>query len=121
MIKDAYEFDSNKFVWTKLKQTGDVPKPRDDHSLCKIDDMSFLIFGGFVSEYRVNESYKCCKNGFTLQWEKFACNSAPKPCIRASHSAVCHNGKVYIYAGQDDENNKLSDLWELDLASEQFC
>ena len=35
---EAYEFDSNKFIWTKMKQTGDVPKPRDDHALCQIDD-----------------------------------------------------------------------------------
>ena len=31
--KEAYEFDSIKNVWAKLKQSGDVPKPRDDHSL----------------------------------------------------------------------------------------
>lgn len=30
---EAFEFDSSKNVWTKMKQTGDVPKPRDDHSL----------------------------------------------------------------------------------------
>jgi len=35
---DAYEFDSNKLVWSKLKQTGDVPKPRDDHAIAKTDD-----------------------------------------------------------------------------------
>ena len=45
---DAYEFDSNKFVWTKCKQSGDIPKPRDDHALCKVDDQSFVIFGGYV-------------------------------------------------------------------------
>jgi len=31
--KEAFEFDSNKNVWTKLKQSGEVPKSRDDHSL----------------------------------------------------------------------------------------
>ena len=35
---DAFEFDSNKFTWKKLKQTGDVPKPRDDHALTEVDD-----------------------------------------------------------------------------------
>jgi len=34
---DAYEFDSIKCSWSKLKQTGDVPKSRDDHALCHID------------------------------------------------------------------------------------
>jgi len=27
------------------------------------------------------------------------------------------NGKCYIYGGMDDDNNKLNDVWELDLAS----
>ena len=31
--KEVFEFDSIKNVWSKLKQSGDVPKPRDDHSL----------------------------------------------------------------------------------------
>jgi len=45
---EAYEFDSNKFVWSKMKQEGDIPKPRDDHALCQVDDQSFVIFGGYV-------------------------------------------------------------------------
>jgi len=32
-IEDVYEFDVTKESWTKLKQTGEVPKPRDDHSM----------------------------------------------------------------------------------------
>jgi len=35
-IKDDQEcwmFDSDKNMWSKLKQTGDVPMSRDDHSL----------------------------------------------------------------------------------------
>lgn len=27
---------------------------------------------------------------------------------------------MYIFGGQDDENNKLKDLWEFDIASETF-
>ena len=27
------------------------------------------------------------------------------------------NGCCYIYGGQDDDNNKLNDVWELNLAS----
>ena len=68
--KEAYEFDSIKNVWGKLKQTGDVPKPRDDHSLNKVDENSLVIFGGFVSGCRVNECYLAKKNGTTLEWSK---------------------------------------------------
>lgn len=112
---DAFEFDSTKFMWTKLKQTGQVPNPRDDHSLSQINDNSFLIFGGFVQGSRVNECFVCKKNGNTLEWKQIECKSSVQPCIRASHSASVYNGKCYIFGGQDDDNNKLNDLWELDI------
>jgi len=60
-IEDVYEFDVTKESWTKLKQTGDVPKPRDDHSLAQIDDERFIIFGGFVDGSRTNECFICTK------------------------------------------------------------
>lgn len=117
---DAFEFDSSKYTWTKLKQTGNVPKPRDDHSLSQIDKTSFLIFGGFVEGSRVNECYTCKKNGNTLEWKLVEIKSPTAPCIRASHSTVVYNGKCYIFGGQDDDNNKLNDLWELDLETGMY-
>lgn len=33
---------------------------------------------------------------------------------------VHHQGKCYVYGGQDDDNNKLNDVWELDLTSGQW-
>jgi len=66
----AYEFDTSKHVWSCLKQTGDVPKPRDDHSLSQIDAESFVIFGGFVEGSRVNECYIGCKKGNTIEWKE---------------------------------------------------
>lgn len=117
-MADAYEFDTNKHTWSKMKQTGDVPKPRDDHSLSQIDDQSFLIFGGYVEGSRVNECYVAKKNGNTLDWKLIADKSEIAPCIRASHSSAVYNNKCYIFGGQDDDNNKLCDLWELDLQTE---
>ena len=32
-------------------------------------------------------------------------------------SSVCYNNKFYIFGGQDDDNNKLDDLWEFDVAA----
>jgi hypothetical protein len=119
-IQDVYEFDVSKEAWTKLKQNGEVPKPRDDHSLAQIDDERFIIFGGFVDGTRTNECYICTKQNNTLHWKQVGANSPEAPCIRASHSAAVFNGKMYIFGGQDDENNKLKDLWEFDIMSETF-
>ena len=56
---DAFEFDSNKNMWSKMKQSGDIPKPRDDHAQAQISDNEFIIFGGFVEGSRTNECYRC--------------------------------------------------------------
>lgn len=114
---DPYEFDTDKLAWNKLKQTGDVPKPRDDHSLSQIDGNQFIIFGGFVAGSRVNECYICTKNGGTLDWKKVAESSPTKPNERASHSSAYFNGKLYIFGGMDEDNTKFCDLWELDITS----
>lgn len=79
-----------------------------------------MIFGGFVEGSRVNEAFVAKKNGNTLEWKKIAQNSPTAPCIRASHSSTVYNGKAYVFGGQDDDNNKLNDLWELDLATETY-
>ena len=94
-----------------------MPKPRDDHSLCQVDGNGFVIFGGFVAGSRVNECYHASKNGGTLDWKQVGAASPAKPMPRASHSAAYYNGKLYIFGGMNEDNNKFSDLWELDLAS----
>lgn len=60
---------------------------------------------------RVNECYIATKNGNSLDWRQIGQESPIRPCIRASHSSVIHNGKCYIFGGQDDDNTKLNDLW----------
>ena len=108
-------------MWSKLKQTGDIPKPRDDHAQCQISDNEFVIFGGFVEGSRTNETYRCQKTGSTLNWTCIGNEEgAELPMERASHSMVHYEGKCYIYGGMDDDNNKLGDVWELDLTSACF-
>lgn len=119
--EEAYEFDTEKCIWNKLKQTGDIPKSRDDHSLSQIDANSFIIFGGFVAGSRVNDVYLCTKNGGTLDWRMLAEASPEKPAPRASQSSAYFQGKLYVFGGMDEDNTKFCDLWELDLQSETWC
>ena len=93
-----------------MKQTGDIPKSRDDHSLSQIDGQSFIIFGGFVEGSRVNEAFIGKKNGQTIEWKMLSEMSPVAPCVRASHSSCVYNGKFYIFGGHDDDQNKLNDL-----------
>ena len=80
-------------------------------------DSSFLVFGGFVNGSRVNELCRfTVPSNQTL--EAVVCepqqspDQCPKP--RASASSAFYNGKLYVFGGQDDDNNKLDDLWEFD-------
>ena len=98
-INEVFEFDVTKNSWSKLKQTGQVPKPRDDHSLSQIDGERFMIFGGFVDGSRTNECFICTKNGTSLTWKQVGTESPKAPCIRASHSSVIYENKLYIFGG----------------------
>ena len=42
------------------------------------------------------------------------------PIARASHASVCYQDKLYVFGGQDDDNNKLGDLWEFDPAAKKW-
>jgi len=116
----VFEFDSMKNNFTQLKQTGDVPKLRDDHSMSQIDEEQIIIFGGFVEGSRCNECFVGKKNGANLEWRQVGAKSPQAPCPRNSHTSVFFEGKLYIFGGQDDETNKLCDLWEFDCATEVF-
>ena len=39
----------------------------------------------------------------------------PKP--RSGHSSVIYEHAMWVFGGKDDDNNKLNDLWRLDLNS----
>ena len=80
----------------------------------------FLVFGGFVNGSRVNELCRfSVPSNQTLEGsvcpQTQAADQCPKP--RASASSAFYNGKLYVFGGQDDDNNKLDDLWEFDSAS----
>ena len=115
-----WEFDSIKNSFAQIKQTGDVPKARDDHSCSQIDEESIVIFGGFVEGSRCNEIFVAKKNGLNLEWKQVGTDSPQAPCPRNSHTSVVYEGKLYIFGGQDDDTDKLCDLWEFDLVSGIF-
>jgi N-acetylneuraminic acid mutarotase len=37
------------------------------------------------------------------------------PSPRSGHTACIYENAMYIFGGKDDDNNKLNDLWKLDL------
>ena len=51
-------------------------------------------------------------------WEELTpVKESPEPIPRAGHSAVIREGKMYVFGGKDDDNEKLKDFWCFDLES----
>ena len=65
----TFDTSNNKFLWSCMKQSGDIPAQRDDHSLAQADGEKFVIFGGFVAGSRVNDTYVGTKNGNEICWK----------------------------------------------------
>ena len=96
---------------------------RDDHVMSDLSDGSFMVFGGFVNGSRTNDCAKfSMANSQTITpqcvMESSISDTCPKP--RASMSSAVYNDKFYIFGGQDDDNNKLDDLWEFDCAANSW-
>lgn len=42
------------------------------------------------------------------------------PAVRNSHSTVGFGSSIFIFGGQDEDTNKLKDLWEFNTATKQW-
>lgn len=82
----------------------------------------FVVFGGFVNGSRVNDLVGFERNGNLIDGDLLSGGkSATKcPAPRASHTSVVHNDKLYVFGGQDDDNNKLGDLWCYDFTQSSW-
>ena len=90
-------------------------QPRDEHTAV-LDETSasMVIFGGFQGGERVNEV--AFYNLKTNVWQKVVyANEALVPSARSGHSAVAHQGHMYVFGGKSDKSVKLNDLWQFNL------
>lgn len=65
----------------------------------------------------VNSTFKF--NFKTAEWKQVSSNVLPSS--RAGHSAIVHQDQhthqsyMYVFGGKDESNEKLNDLWRLNL------
>ena len=72
---------------------------------------------------RTNELAKfTMANSQTIQAQMLQENSTGDavPVPRAGQCSAVYGDKFYIFGGQDDDNNKLDDMWEYDLTSNSW-
>lgn len=124
-LEEFYSLDMNSFKWSKFETKGDVPAPRDDHSLCKVGD-SVYIYGGFVNGVRTNDlyEYKFSDNTWTLLFDNHPFDDQhpdqPWPCPRSGQAIGATEDRVYVFGGRNDYNEMLDDTWEYDIAGKKW-
>lgn len=109
-----YCFHIDKKTWEQLKPKAGKywPESRDEHSAC-INNNHMVIFGGF--ERGVRQNSMLTYNFESGDWEIIAPATDVEPSPRAGHSATVYNGKMYVFGGKDEDNEKLKDLWSFDF------
>jgi hypothetical protein len=118
-----YSLDLKKLQWSTIKQEGDIPEGRDDHSLVKVSDRQYLVFGGFVSGSRTNDVYQLEYQGNSVTWTELYHSddsSSNVPAPRSSHCSGFNNGTMFVYGGEDEDHVKLDDMWAFSVDSRSW-
>ncbi|KAG0347154.1 Negative regulator of mitotic exit [Podila humilis] len=105
-----YVLHTARKEWNKPTFHGLLPPPRHSHAACVIGTTMYVI-GGRYSGYYLNDIAAFdmkSLNGKNPKWTQLEPNALPP--ARAGHSAVAHDGKVYIFGGADDKYF-YNDIW----------
>jgi hypothetical protein len=78
----------------------------------------FITFGGFVNGIRVNDVIIFKFDGSALCGEVLTNpDISPAPKVRNGMSIGLDGDKMFVFGGQDDDSNKLSDMWEFSMSA----
>ena len=101
-------FDVLTGKWSKLQSTGCIPECRECHSAIFMKPNEIIILFGIDRE-------TMCENNYIFHtdkkhWDKLK-DEGEVPCARESHSATLIKNDIYLYGGQDNSEEILSDLY----------
>lgn len=82
-----------------------------------MENGDFYAFGGFVDGSRVNQTALITRDAGTHTFKGEMCSEGGDIPARAGHSTVMCGNALYTFGGQDDDNNKLDDVWMYDTAA----
>lgn len=84
-------------------------------------EKNVIIFGGFAGGSRINSVRATTLNPpNNLAWSVLRGAERPSatvPIERNAHATVAHGNSIFVFGGQDEENNKLDDLWEFNITT----
>lgn len=118
-IIDLYCLNLLTLEWSTPAMAGEIPKARVAHS-CSYDEETSCIYlwGGFTSELNRLDDFFCF-NTITGEWSEIIAPqelSDSRPDKRAFHSAIFHNGALYIFSGANGDV-RYNDVWRYQVRS----
>jgi N-acetylneuraminic acid mutarotase len=112
-LNDMYQLDLHSNIWKKITIFGNIPSPRQGHSILEFDN-EILLFGGANTQY-FNDLYSF--NPMNQRWSKLP-NMDIEPRKWFGMAPVRDN--VYIFGG-DGNDSSFNDLWRLYYSKFRNC
>ncbi|CAM9434454.1 unnamed protein product [Chrysoparadoxa australica] len=114
---DLYCLDLKTLEWEETVMIGDIPKARVAHS-CSYDPEGHTIYlwGGFTGELsRLSDFFAF--DIATGSWsEVTTADDNDEPPARAFHSAIFHEGALYLFSGANGDV-RYNDVWKYQVRS----
>eukprot|EP00756_Hemistasia_phaeocysticola_P034591 Hpha_TRINITY_DN16531_c2_g1::TRINITY_DN16531_c2_g1_i1::g.136327::m.136327 len=107
-LDDVIVYDTDAERWFTPPCTGQRPCPRRAHSAALVGSV-MIVCGGFAGNGCDNDV--CALDLDTWVWSRLKVDSASVPCPRGGHSAVVHDGVMYIHGGWDTTPAYHCDVW----------
>nr|XP_022307765.1 uncharacterized protein LOC111113768 isoform X2 [Crassostrea virginica] len=118
-LKDIWRFRIDNGEWEKITLKGDVPSYLEGHTLVS-HKKNLLLFGGSFGD-DVTDSALWIINPDVQHVRQVSCEPGfPQPCTRRHHSAVVHDGVMYVYGGHIDLKGSSSEMWAFHIAEEEW-
>ncbi|OMJ69664.1 hypothetical protein SteCoe_32538 [Stentor coeruleus] len=105
---------SNFSARSIISDNPSCPPPLDSHTACLYEDGTaawMIVYGGYAVGERSSNVYTFNLN--SEKWKQAQTSKGPEG--RSNHSAVIYKDHMYVFGGTNEEGEKLSDFWKLDL------
>ncbi|XP_062600954.1 uncharacterized protein LOC134262580, partial [Saccostrea cucullata] len=118
-LKDIWRFCIETSQWERLTLKGESLPHLEGHSLISYKK-NLLLFGGSFGD-DVTDSALWIINPDVLHVRQVSCEPGfPQPCTRRHHSAVVHDGVMYVYGGYVDLRGSSSEFWAFHISEEEW-
>lgn len=121
-LGDAYLYDTQSSSWTQV-YFSTAPSARGNFAMAKAGD-KIVLFGGRLDimalAHNTNETWVYDINATTWSLKPHIKADAPIPRKNCSMAYNSSNGLIYLYGGEDDANNSLSDLWSYSIQNDSW-